>query len=275
MIKRYLLIFYVLLLALAPAVKAQEDQEDIVIGVQHLLVSEVLGQERPIYVGLPRDYDENKKYPVLYLLDGGRYFLMAHGTMDFQYNRAQRSAPMILVAIPNVYRNTDLTPVYESDDPNARTVPYSGGADKFLRFLKEELRPFIDQTYTTSGTNILFGHSLAGLFATYSFLKEPELFDHYIISDPSLWYGENMLITMLANNKDAYQSISKKIFMTQIDRTTDEEDIMSGPQAAFMAELEDIQSLNAVKLLIEGETHSSVPLKSLYEGLTFIFREVE
>lgn len=257
---------------LAPAAEAQED---IVIGVQHLLASEVLGQDRPIYVGLPRDYDENKQYPVLYLLDGRRYFLMAHGTMDFQYNRAQISAQMILVAIPNVYRNTDLTPVYESDDPNARTVPYSGGADNFLLFLKEELIPFIDKTYTTSGTNILFGHSAAGLFTAYALLQEPQLFEGYILSDPSLWYGENMLITQLTNNKAAYEGISKKIFMTQIDRTTDEEDIMSGPQAAFMAELEDIPSLNAVKVLFEGETHSSVPLKSLYEGLAFIFEDEE
>ena len=250
-------------------------QSRLSIGDQHNFYSDILEQDRSILVGLPRDYTENKKYPVLYLLDGGRYYQMAQGVLDFLHHRAEKVPQVIVVSIPNIYRNTDLTPIYETDDPSARTVEFSGGGENFLKFIKQELRPFITDRYSTSGNNILFGHSLAGLFAAYSFLEEPQLYGNYIISDPSLWYGENMLIKKLSANKLSYFGIEKTVFMTEIDRTQDEEDIMSGPQDEFMKLLKSLPNMTTTKKLIEGETHSTVPLKSLYQGLLFIFKDYE
>lgn len=247
-------------------------QGKLAVRDQHMLYSDILGQDRQILVGLPSGYTENKKYPVLYLLDGEHYFLMAHGVIDFLHNRAEEIPEVILVAIPNIYRGTDLTPVNSSDDPNSQAMEDTGGADNFLNFIKQELRPFIIENYSTSGNNILFGHSAAGLFATYSFLEEPGLFTHYITSDPSLWYGDGMLINMLTANKASYFGLEKTIFMTQIDRSQDEEDIMSKPQNDFMKQLQSLKGIKTMKRLIEGENHSTVPLKSLYQGLSFIFQ---
>ena len=239
---------------------------------QHMLYSDILGQDREIIVGLPSNYTENKKYPVLYLLDGEQYFLMAHGVLDFLHNRAEKTPDIILVAISNIYRNTDLTPVNSSDDPNSTSLEDTGGADNFLNFIKQELRPFIIENYSTSGNNILFGHSAAGLFAAYSFLEEPRLFNHYITSDPSLWYGDGMLIDTLKTNKMSYYGLDKTVFLTQINRASDEEDIMSEPQNEFMKQLDGLRNIQTAKILIEDENHSTVPLKSLYQGLTFIFQ---
>lgn len=250
-------------------------QSRLSIGDHHNFYSDILEQDRRILVGLPRDYTESKKYPVLYVLDGGRYYQMAQGMLDFLHHRAEKVPQVIVVSIPNIYRNTDLTPIFETDDPSARTVEFSGGGKNFLKFIKQELRPFITDRYSTSGNNILFGHSLAGLFAAYSFLEEPQLFDNYIISDPSLWYGENMLIKKLSANKLSYFGMEKTVFMTGIDRTQDEEDIMSEPQAAFMKLLASLPNVTTSKKLIEGESHSSMPLKSLYQGLPYIFKDYE
>lgn len=250
-------------------------QSRLSIGDHHNFYSDILEQDRRILVGLPRDYTESKKYPVLYVLDGGRYYQMAQGVVDFLHHRAEEIPQVIVVSIPNIYRNTDLTPIFETDDPNARTVEFSGGGENFLKFIKQELKPFITDRYSTSGNNILFGHSLAGLFAAYSFLEEPQLFDNYIISDPSLWYGENMMIKKLSANKLSYFGLEKTVFMTGIDRTQNEEDIMSDPQATFMKLIESLPNMTTTKKLIEGETHSSVPLKSLYQGLPFIFKNYE
>ncbi|MEZ5756924.1 MAG: alpha/beta hydrolase-fold protein [Emcibacteraceae bacterium] len=273
MIKKYFLTLVIALITLP--LQCALAQNRLSIGDRQHLYSNILEQDREILVGLPRDYTENEQYPVLYLLDGDKYYQMAQGILDFLQDSSGKIPKVILVAIPNVYRNTDLTPVYQSDDPNARMVENSGGADKFLDFIKTELKPFIEDRYSTSGNDILFGHSLAGLFAAYSFLEEPNLFENYILSDPSLWYGESMVVKKLVINKFNYFSAEKKFFLTQIDRSQDEEDIMTDPQEKFLAELKGLPKIQYGKSLIEGENHSSMPLKSLYQGLLYIFKDFD
>ncbi|HPF47265.1 MAG: alpha/beta hydrolase [Alphaproteobacteria bacterium] len=273
MIKKYILPLFIV--SVIFPLQSALPQSRLSIGDRHHLYSNILEQDREILVGLPRDYTENEQYPVLYLLDGGKYYQMAQGLLDFLQESAGKIPKVILVAIPNVYRNTDLTPVYQSDDPNAIMVENGGGADKFLEFIKSELKPFIEDRYSTSGNDILFGHSLAGLFAAYSFLEEPGLFENYILSDPSLWYGESMVVNKLAINKFNFFSAEKNFFLTQIDRSQDEEDIMTGPQEKFLAELKGLPKVKFGKSLIEGENHSSMPLKSLYQGLLYIFKDYD
>lgn len=272
MFKKLLFAILVLVSITVISTSSSIAQSRLTIGDQHMVYSDILEQDRRVLVGLPRGYTEDKSYPVLYLLDGDEYYQMAQGVMDFLHNRAKNIPEVILVAIPNIYRNTDLTPVYEPNDPDARTIEYSGGANEFLKFIKHELQPFIVDRYSTSGNNILFGHSLAGLFAAHTFLEEPALFSHYIISDPSLWYGKNMMTRKLMAKKISLYALTKSIYLTQIDRTNDEDDIMSEPQSDFMAQLAGIPSITNSKVLIPGESHSTVQLKSLYQGLTFIFQ---
>jgi predicted alpha/beta superfamily hydrolase len=67
---------------------------------------------------------------------------------------------LIIVGIPNMnlgFRERDFTPTHVSG--------LSGGADKFLAFLKSELIPYIEKTYPAKADgNTLYGGSLAGLF---------------------------------------------------------------------------------------------------------------
>ncbi len=107
---------------------------------------------------------------------------------------------MILVAIPNRYidkvnqRDRDFLPVHVDDNA------LSGGADKFISFLKTELIPYINKTYPTNGTNSLYGHSYGGLFSMYTFLIEPELFETCFATDPSFWWNNDFAIKLAAEN---------------------------------------------------------------------------
>ena len=57
---------------------AQITSESNIVGSNIQIQSKVLNQEREIQVYLPDGYEESEKsFPVLYLLDGQRYFL--HG----------------------------------------------------------------------------------------------------------------------------------------------------------------------------------------------------
>lgn len=67
-----------------------------------------------------------------------------------------------------------------------------GGADAFLAFLTDVLRPAMAARYpqTAEGPQILFGHSLGGLFAAHALLTRPDSFDAFIVSSPSLWWND-------------------------------------------------------------------------------------
>jgi len=66
----------------------------------------------------------------------------------------------------------------------------NGGADAFLDFLVDMLRSEIAARFprTAGAEQILFGHSLGGLFAAHALLGRPDAFSAFIVSSPSLWW---------------------------------------------------------------------------------------
>lgn len=70
---------------------------------------------------------------------------------------------------------------------------FSGGGADFRSFLAEELIPFVERNYRTTGRPTLVGHSYGGLFGTWTAFTEPELFSHYLLVSPSLLYDDRMI----------------------------------------------------------------------------------
>lgn len=66
-----------------------------------------------------------------------------------------------------------------------------GHADKFYRFLEDELIPYINSTYSNNGVYSLIGHSLSGLFVYYALLQDTLLFKNYVALSPSLWVNHS------------------------------------------------------------------------------------
>jgi predicted alpha/beta superfamily hydrolase len=87
---------------------------------------------------------------------------------------------MIMIGVANKDRCRDMLPV------KVEEYPTSGGADKFLTFMAEELIPFVDRNFRTTDFRILYGESDAGLFTVYALFTQPEAFSAYIASNPSL-----------------------------------------------------------------------------------------
>lgn len=157
--------------------------------------SRVVGGPRKVNVALPPGYaDSKRRFPVLYLLDGG--------TVEEDFPKitdivaaavaAGRLAPMIVVGIEGVDRKHDLT--HPATDPKDRALlPTSGGSTAYRRFLVDELQPWVKARYRTSGQQGLIGESLAGLFVVETFLREPQAFDAYLAASPSLWWDNQSL----------------------------------------------------------------------------------
>lgn len=167
----------------------------IVIGQSFRLPAAALGGERNVNIWLPPSYAEGtRRYPVIYLIDGGLQQDFQHitglahlGAISWQ------TQEFIVVGIETVDRRRELAFPVERDADLRRQYPTAGGSAVFRRWLVDEVKPFVETHYRTSGDDALLGESLAGLFILETFLRQPDAFDTYIAMDPSNWWDNGRL----------------------------------------------------------------------------------
>ena len=199
---------------------------------------------------------------MLYLLDGAAHLQHASAAADYLSMRGI-IPDIIIVAIHNIDRTRDFSPVHMEE------VPSSGGAEKFLGFLSEELVPHLDETYRTSGFNILLGHSFGGTFIGYTLLAEPDLFDAYLAVSPALMYADNFVVTQTSEKLKPFKD-AKYFYMTvgnedQYFETLEEYATILKDKAG------DLMEFKYVKMM--EENHGTTPYLTVFSGLKFIFKE--
>lgn len=161
-----------------------------------LIIESVFVKElRKINIWTPRDYLQNEdRYPVIYLLDGGMKEDFPHVQETIQkLIESNKIPPVILVGIENTNRRRDFTGATTSSK-DKKLIPLYGGSELFRQFLQEELIFFIQKHYRVSNERTIMGESLAGLFVIETFLTKPEIFNNYIAYDPSIWWNKSYLV---------------------------------------------------------------------------------
>jgi hypothetical protein len=167
-------------------------------GVTETVRSKDLGEYREINIHLPHAYalDTAARFPVIYLLDGSadEDFVHVAGASQFAaFPWVDWMPSSIVVGIANVDRKRDLTfPTTIAKDK--ADFPTTGGSAAFMRFIGDELVPFIDSAYRTNKDRMLIGQSLGGLFATEVLFTRPSMFNRYLIVSPSLWWDNESLL---------------------------------------------------------------------------------
>lgn len=129
---------------------------------------------------------------VLYLLDGNAHFPLAVNEVD-----TAKPLPLIVgigYATDRAYaveqRMCDYTIAVTGEE-----FAQGGGAEKFLRFLADEVQPYIQRHYwVDQQKQFFFGHSFGGLFGLYVLFHQADLFQYYTIASPSLWWGKGAII---------------------------------------------------------------------------------
>jgi predicted alpha/beta superfamily hydrolase len=233
-------------------------------GVPDSIYSEILKEKRTISVVLPADYKEGSstKYDVVYAIDGDWNALMISQIEGF-LRESGFMPKTIVVGINNTNRNRDLTPT-GGENPAA-----NGGAANFLNFFEKELIPYINKKYPTKGNNILFGHSLGGLFAMYALLTKPQLFETYIAADPSFWWDKGYMSRLAAEKLDTILHANKSLWIA--GRGGRDSENMGIPSVDSVLKAKNISGLNWKVAEYPGETHNSVKFKSVYDGLKFAY----
>ena len=185
--------------------------------------STVLNEDRSVIVHLPRNYskDPSAKLPVMYVLDG---------TSQDQHT-ADKVAVLsdagfiqnaIVVGLPNTRgnRERDQTPPFMRRNVDDDKSPF-GAADKFLAFIENELIPFIDSNYRTSGYRTLSGNSRGGLFVWYSLIEKPNLFQARFCYSAPVWRFENLMVTKVGEFLRSTSKLSGFLYMSVGEKETD------------------------------------------------------
>ena len=278
------------------AANLEKPTNQIVIGQIDSVYSNILDQSRKIWVHIPecaKDSTSNKtKYPVLYLLDGPAHFYSVTGMIKqlSTINGNTIVPEMIIVAIPNTDRSRDLTPSHvDIDVMSGDSIPYaSGGGNKFLDFMEDELIPHIEKTYPATSYRTFVGHSFGGLSVINALISRQHLFNNYVAIDPSLWWDDQAFLneadSLLSTNKFEGRALYVGVANTMTaGMTINEVQNDTTPSTIFTvhikAILKFVQSLDAKDdngLLFgskyyENDDHGSVPLIAEYDALRFIF----
>jgi predicted alpha/beta superfamily hydrolase len=198
----------------------------------HRLYSKEVGDSFEIRVLMPPMIPgETTRFPVVYLtdtnggfiIDGDEMRLMMLGDTPryIAVGIGYPNAPSILQTLS--IRARDLTPVVDNEADVGAGMPFAGmirpavttgGAPKFLAFIRDQLIPFIDARYPTDPKDRAYwGDSLGGLFGCYVLFTKPDTFNRYIIGSPSLWWANENMLQVAEQFTKTHDDLAATVFM--------------------------------------------------------------
>ena len=243
-----IIVIFIFLFTLASAQTEINRTSDNIVGSTIHIQSKILDEEVELQLFLPDGHADPKlEFPTVYILDGQRYFL--HGvSLQRSFTDFKQAPEFIVVGI--------------SRNPANRNRNYSVNSANYLKFIKEEVIPFIDSGYRSSDERLLFGWAFGGGFVIETMINEPDLFDAYIAASPfPLKPKISKVDSLLGENTD----FDKLLFFTS---GTKEGSVKKGTH-----ELNKLLSKktpgyrNWTFAELEGEEHRSTPYSTLYRGL--------
>lgn len=261
-------VFLFLSITLTFYASARPTGTPVVIGHEMKIQSEVLDEERSILVSVPDSYDAgDKNYPVLYVLDGSAHFDYTSSTVNFLSSN-DFIPEMIVVAVNNADRTRDMTP--PSEEPLEQQYrPNHGGAENFQRFFSDDLMPWVEENYRTHPYRVLIGHSFGGLFAIHTLTTNPDLFNAYIAISPSMQWNGQRLVGQAETFFSSKTELPITLYMTVGNEAAD----LPGGIRKLSGVLESTAPKDFLWQFdrMPLETHNSVPHRSTYQGLEFVF----
>lgn len=260
--------------------------------IEDSLYSTVLKEQRRISVYLPsslRDKkDSSRKYPVLYVLDGDSHKLPVSGILEHFTNAGNSTLPeMIIVCIPNTKRTRDLTPyaVGVSNFIDSSMSKQTGGGDNFVRCIQEDIFPYIQSKYPASSYKALVGHSFGGIFALHVLANYKDMFNDYIVIDPSMWYDDRKFSKQVLSKLKSADYTGKSMFLAIANTTnvsdTNEVKKLKTPFSEHEKSIIDFNrqvkgiknNLAYASAYYPDDDHTSVTMIAMYDGLRKIFKD--
>lgn len=178
------------------------------------LSSSYTGENYLIQILLPDEYSENNAYPIVYLLDGHFHFnelgeeivgmiqdgeiqdVIIAGIAYADYPFEGKASNLDNLSTIYQVRETDLLFPKDTLDDGREL---GGGGLEFYRFLREELAPVVESSYSVDTLNrTLLGHSYGGYFTLFQMFNyaDAPFFKNLGALSPVVWYGNENLFYM-------------------------------------------------------------------------------
>ncbi|WP_422083145.1 alpha/beta hydrolase [Ulvibacterium sp.] len=140
-----------------------------------------LQERRDVSYYFPENLSEEKKYPLIVVLDGDYLFDQVVATAKF-YSTFQGMPESIVVGI---HQSKDDLRWEDCAFEETTGLPAEKGK-KFFEFLGMELIAYLDLNYNTAPFKMIVGYDITANFQNYWLFKENSLFNAYISISPSL-----------------------------------------------------------------------------------------
>jgi predicted alpha/beta superfamily hydrolase len=232
----------------------------------------VSGQQYELQILLPGNYSTTgKKYPVVYLMDSQWDFPLLAALYGEQYYDGFIPAVIIVgVTWGGEHPNPDSLRVRDYTPTNDGMQKQSGGADKFLSFMKEELFPFIEKNYKVdANSRTLMGSSLGGLISMYALFSHPEMFTGYVAASPAFGWGNNVLNQYEEKYFANKNNPPARLFMCVggVERSVGSFQILSERLSS-----RNYSNLKIDSRVLENTGHSGTKGEGFARGLQFVFQ---
>lgn len=252
---------------------------------------------RHVDVWCPPGYSEtDERYPVLYMHDGQNVFVPnssisgASWEMDKAIDRLMNTKSIAGAIVVGVW-NTELRwREYMPQKPywalamqrhHEAFVERAGGdpiSDAYLKFLVEEVKPFIDSKYHTlpdQSHTFVMGSSMGGLIALYTISEYPDVFYGAGCLSTNWPAGEHELVNEMA--KRLPDAASHKLYF---DHGTEGLDALYEPYQAQMDkhvhEAGYIENQNWITRTFEGAAHNEAAWRARVEiPLSFLLSQMK
>ncbi len=185
------------------------------------------GLERNIKIYLPSTYDNTDiSYPVLYMHDGHNLFdknTSAYGeiwdiqtSLDNFYTETKKAFIVVGIDCDNEGSNrlNEYSP-FAFHNVNAEkmtpglTSEIGGLGKKYVDFLVNDLKPFIDDKFRTKRdreSTLIAGSSMGGLISLYAGLKYPEIYSKVAAFSTAVWFCEKEFLEEVLRHKSEYST---------------------------------------------------------------------
>lgn len=223
--------------------------------------SNIIGQDYQLKIWFPSGYNQAKKYPVLYLLDGDHAFAMA--TDIIQYLNYGNHVPELIIVSPSY--NSKTYPEDGGMNMRNRDFTTESGRTKYFEFLEKELIPFINEELNVlPEEKAIWGYSNGGVFVMWSLFQKPTLFNRYIAIDPRTSFASDSEAEFAKHNKE----LNVKLFLGMGNRNGNE-------ISQFIDKIEsrNYKNLKLEYLSLQGVEHFIIPSTGLALGLVSVYKK--
>lgn len=225
---------------------------------------------KTIRVYLPEAYkDSEERYPVIYMHDAQNLFdsttaFSGEWKID-EFLDTQKGQKVIIIGIDhgNEKRISELTPF-----PHEKYG--GGGAEVYVDFIRETLKPHVDVTFRTlpdAENTVIIGSSLGGLVSFYAAVKFPEVFGKAGVFSPSFWFSEEIFAFAEASE---IKSSSKFYFL---GGTSEGETLVPDLKrmTALLLEKDHPQENLKLKIVQDGEHNEAFWSSEFPEAFQWLF----